>query len=221
MIGQSNLFGPTTCEASSSATFSPASEDGATRSDSLAGPMTASAGRFRVPANDSRARLEAERLRLIGGPSSGASLLQRALMCSLANKLPLPEFGSMRSALTWKPWVTKSGRLFCRLSLSVQTMRALGFTLLATPTETANQACPSMRKWPGCRDINVSAETWGERMGYPASWLRVLDLAMPSCPSVLAFSSKPTVKLEDSDAATDQPVGDVRVLLPVEQPAPE
>lgn len=79
--------------------------------------------------------------------------------------------GSMASAMTWRYWTTKSGRRFCHLSLSAKTMRALGCTLSATPTAKANQACPSMRKWIGCRSITeVSPEAWRRRMGYPIGW---------------------------------------------------
>jgi len=44
----------------------------------------------------------------------------------------------------------------------------------ATPTATANQLCPSMQKWPGCRSIEDGGSlnpTWvGLLMGWPRYW---------------------------------------------------
>jgi len=178
--GQSSMFDLMTSEDSSSAISSPASADGAMHFAYLDGLTTESAGRSHAPARSSRQRLEADRLRLICGRSSGASSLQTALACSLASKFPTREAGSMASAMTWKRWATQSGRQFCRLAVSASTMRALGFGLSATPTATANQACASMQKWIGCRGVTVTPASWAKRMGYPITWLRCLASAMPS-----------------------------------------
>lgn len=191
MNGQSSLFDRMNFEGSPSATSSPVLEDGATPLDSLDGLTSANAGRFLVPARDFHRRREADKLRWICGPNSGASSLQVALASSLANRLPRLEIGSMASAMTWNPWVMRSGRRFCRLSLSVQIMREHGFILLATPTATANQAAASMHKWPGCRGIVVTPAMWASRMGFPLTWLRCLDLATRSSRKSRKSSSKP------------------------------
>jgi hypothetical protein len=132
-------------------------------------------GRVPAPANHSRLRLEVGKIggktfASISGLIGDGSSLNSHLLRSLVNRLPKLEIGSMKFAMTWKLWVTPSGRRFSRLAVSVKTMRALGFTLFATPTAKANQNCPSMVKWPGCRGIDMNPQTWAERMGYPAEW---------------------------------------------------
>jgi len=159
---------------------SPASGDGLSPCGSPAGLTTDLFGQVRVPVRLSRARLEAETSQPTCGPRGSPSSLQTALEGSLASRLPTKELGSIASAMTWTHWVTKSGRRFFRLSLSERTIRALGFTLWATPTATANQACASMAKWPGCNGIEVTPESWCRRMGYPAEWLSLAPSATPS-----------------------------------------
>jgi hypothetical protein len=90
------------------------------------------------------------------GPSGIGSSLQVALERSLANRLPGPMPGLQRSAMTWSHRVTRSGLRLFRLAVSVKTMSAIGSTLRATPTATANQDAPSMQKHPGCRGLEVS-----------------------------------------------------------------
>ena len=53
-----------------------------------------------------------------------------------------------------------------------------GFGWLPTPTATANQLSPSMRKWPGCRHLQDLIGTggtphpgiWEWMMGFPTGW---------------------------------------------------
>lgn len=195
MSGQSSLFDLTTCEGSRSVTFSQESEDGAPRFVSLDGPMTGTFGPARVRASDSRApHVGGWWLRIFGRSGHGSSLNADLARC-LVNRLST-NAGQILSYSTWSIWATKSGRRWCRLALSVSTMRANGFTLWATPTSTANQACPSMQKWPGCRGIVVTPDAWGRRMGYPGTWLRSLDSAMPSSRRSRRSSLKPTVTHE-------------------------
>jgi hypothetical protein len=81
---------------------------------------------------------------------------------------------SSRWFLTWKRSVTKSRRRWKFRLVPSDTITgggASGFS--ATPTETANQGCPSMRKWPGCRGVEMTPEAWERRMGYPEGWSRV------------------------------------------------
>lgn len=170
----SSMCSPTTCAATHNAISSPASADGATRSGSPDGQMTDLFGQAVAPASRFLAQPEvgalAGKTSAICGPIGAASSLNGALALSLANRLPRPAIGSMVSAMTWKQWITPSGRRFCRLAVSVSTMRAIGSGLSATPTATANQSCPSMQKWPGCRAVTVTPELWRARMGYPAEW---------------------------------------------------
>lgn len=177
--GQSSMFDLTISGDSCNVIFSPESEDGRTPYDSPAGLIVIPPGRSHARVRSSRARVEADRLRLICGRSSGASWLQVGLAVSLASRLPKRGIGSTAYALTWRPWDTRSGRRYCRLSLSVKIMRDLGSTLSATPTETGNQSCPSMQKWPGCQEIETTPQAWCRRMGYPLDWLLAAS-AIPS-----------------------------------------
>ena len=194
--GASLTCEPTTSEATPNAISSPASADGHMPSLLPDGPMTDLFGQEVAPVSHSQARLEAGKLGGktmdgISGLIGSASSLNARLTRSLVSRLPKPEIGSMKSAMTWKRWVTPSGRQFCRLAVSVSTMRALGFTLLATPTATANQAAPSMMKHRGCRGIVVSPETWRDRMGYEPAWLFLAPSEMPSPQSSPPSSSPP------------------------------
>lgn len=96
------------------------------------------------------------------------------LGCCLRMLLTSTGLDSLKWYLTWKPSITKSGRrLKFRLVPSDSTTgaRASGFS--ATPTETANQGCPSMQKWPGCRNLEMTPSAWERRMGFPAGWTDV------------------------------------------------
>lgn len=170
------MCAPTISGASLSVISSPALADGAERSGLPDGQMIDLFGQVRAPVSRSRARPEANKLggktlKGISGLIGGASSFNARLARSLVSKLPRQEIGSMKSAMTWKLWVTPSGRQFSRLSVSVQTISDLGFTLRATPTATANQSAPSMMKHPGCRGLEVSSGAWCSRMGYPIMWL--------------------------------------------------
>lgn len=178
--GQSSMFDLTTCEDSSSVISSPGSGDGPMRCDSPDGQTNGTAGRSPVLVSGFRVRLEAERLQRICGRSSGASSMQIALASSLANRWRRRVPGLIDCALTWQPWDTKSGRRFCRLAASASIMRALGLSLSATPTATANQSCPSMQKWIGCRGVEVTPAAFCRRMGFPIAWLNLPRLETPS-----------------------------------------
>ncbi len=173
---------------------SPASVDGRLHCASLAGLTTDLFGRALALASPTARPLEDATFARISGLSSGASSWHVALTDILASRLMRRGLGWMASALIWKEWVTPSGRRFYRLTVSVKTMAANGFSLKATPTAKANQDCPSMRKWPGCRGIEVSPEAWCQRMGYPIEWLSCAPLATPSSPSSPRRSSRPADK---------------------------
>ncbi len=78
--------------------------------------------------------------------------------------------------LTWKGSDTRSRRrLRFRLvpSDTITGGRASG--LSATPTAKANQLAPSMQKWPGCRQLDITPEAIEIRMGYPVGWTALED----------------------------------------------
>jgi hypothetical protein len=55
---------------------------------------------------------------------------------------------------------TPQGRLIFRLALSTpRTSGGESGSWLATPTETNNQNCPSMQKWPGCSRLTQMLPT--------------------------------------------------------------
>lgn len=189
MSGQLKMFSQTISEGSSSAISSPASADGVMPSGSLVGLAIGMYGPVRPRANPRVLPLGAETSLAIGGLNSDGLSLNAALGRSLASRFRAAP-GSIASLLTWDVWTTPLGRRFYRLSASAKTISGSGFTLQATPTATANQACASMRKWPGCRGIEVTPEAWGRRMGYPETWLRCLDSAMPSSRKSRKSSSK-------------------------------
>lgn len=202
MSGQLSMFDLTTCEDSSSVTSLPASVDGVTRSDSPDGLTIEKYGAdhlhvFRIPAPPE----VGASLRTCGLHSDDSS--QRvALQSLLESRLTRLGLGWMASALTWRHWDTPSGRRFSRLTVSVKTMHANGFTLRATPTSTANQSAPSMQKHPGCRGLVVTPETWCQRMGYPAEWLACAPLETPSSRKSARPSSK-AISQQRSDSSDD------------------
>jgi len=195
MSGQLSMFDPTTCEGSHNAISSPESADGVMPCAWPDGPTMPPSGPARVPASRFRARREVAtdgyRTTGICGPHGTGLSLQTRLERCLANRLPLQTIGLQASAMTWKPWITTSERRFSRLSLSAATMRAIGCTLWATPTATANQSAPSMQKHPGCRGLVVTPDAWRLRMGYPREWLSV-GLATPLSRPLRRNSSRHT-----------------------------
>ena len=192
--GQSKKSAQRTLGDTDRLTGSRALEAGATPSDLRASQTIEKCGPAHVHANHSQARrtgnLQGRTTdaisRLIGYGSSLNAVLAR----SLVSRLPKPGIGLMASAMKWKLWTTPSGRQFSRLQVSVSTMRAIGFSLSATPTATANQAAQSMQKWPGCRGIEVTPEAWCRRMGFPPAWLNCAPSATQLSQIVRQPSSK-------------------------------
>lgn len=112
-----------TLKATTSATFSPALADGATRSDSPDGPMTDLFGQVVVLASPSAppAPSVAATMSATYGLRSSGSSESAALQACLASRLPelLASHGSTMFALTWKTQTTPLRRRICAL-------RALG-----------------------------------------------------------------------------------------------
>lgn len=192
MSAQSKMFYQLTLLDIPSAISSQASADGPLRCDMQDGQTSAQCGPVRVPVSHSQALREVatsgcSASATYGQPGKRLSL-NDGLRLSLANRLPKPQIGSIKSAMTWKQWTTPSGRRFCRLAVSVTTMRGLGYSLRATPTATANQSAPSMSKHPGCKGLEVTPHAWCLRMGFPILWL---DLGMRLCQKSQQCSSEP------------------------------
>lgn len=131
---------------------SPVSEVGATRFASLGGLTIAQFGACLVPAN-----LSARQAKALGLLTSGTSGLMHTtsshsavLQSSLASRLQaaLQTRGSTLYKLTWKPWITASGRSRSRLRASVpRTSETVSIGELAgwvTPTTRDHKDTPGM-----------------------------------------------------------------------------
>ena len=120
-----------------SATSSPGSADGASRSDSPAGPMTDLFGQALAPASRSvpQASSVAAMMSATYGLRSSASSASVALAACLASRLPalLDSRGSIMFALTWKMQVTPQRRQLCRLAASARSTDASGCSGWPTP----------------------------------------------------------------------------------------
>lgn len=128
---------PPSAESTSYVEASPASR-GHTPGSNWARQMTATSGRQCLKSSDA------------SGP---LGYLEKMLLDSST-------WGSTRSFLTWKRMHTPAGRLIFRLALlTPRTSGGDSGSWLATPTETNNQNCPSMQKWPGCARLTQMLPT--------------------------------------------------------------
>ena len=120
-----------------SATFSPASACGATPSGVQAGPMIDLFGQVPVRANLSARQARELGLLMSGtyGQPSTISSVSDSLQRSLESRLQAATLtlGSTLYALTWKPWVTPSGRSRSRLRASALRKAESAFTGWRTP----------------------------------------------------------------------------------------
>ena len=143
-----------TSGAMSSATSSPASAAGATRSGSPAGPTTDPCGPGPVPVSRFRA-LDADKampIDAISGPLFTASSPSAALQRSLASRLQavLDVNGSLEYALTWSTWDMPAGLPICRLRASARhtSVNASGGVPVGWPTPNAGPDNSGDTKWP-------------------------------------------------------------------------
>ena len=146
---------PATCAASRSATFLQALVSGATPFGKPDGVTTDLFGLVPVRANLSARQAKALGLLTSGtcGQPSTTSLKSAALQRSLESKLQAKTLtlGSTLYKLTWKPWVTPSGRLRSRLRASV--LRTSETGLIGWPT-------PTTRDWKDgsqCNNVPINA----------------------------------------------------------------
>lgn len=129
-------------------------------------------------ANRSALQAEADEkasMMIVGSGQRWAGLLENSGHLGLFVKTLMTStaWGSTRSRMIWKPWITKCGRLGFQLVRAGLTTygRAVGWS--ATPTAKANQTAPSMQKWPGCRNVDLTPEVLEERMSFPRGWTDV------------------------------------------------
>ena len=140
-----------TCEATHSATSSPASADGATPCDLPDGPMTDLFGQEVAHASPSapRASSVAATMSATYGLRSSTSSESTALQASLASRLPelLDSRGSIMFALTWKTQATPLRRRICALRASGHRTSGSGSTGLERwPTPVASISPPAAWK---------------------------------------------------------------------------
>ena len=131
------MYDQATSRGSHNATFSQESASGATPCATPDGPMIDLFGQVPV-----RANLSARQARELGlltsgtyGPHSSTSSKSASLQSSSESRLRVKTLtlGSTLYKLTWKPWVTGSGRLRSRLRASVRRTSVTDFTGWLTP----------------------------------------------------------------------------------------
>ena len=137
MSEASKMYTPATCAASHNATFSPALASGPMPFDPQDGQTSDLFGLVPVRANLSARQAKALGLMTSGtcGQPSITSSASAALQSSLESRLQAKTqtLGSTLYTLTWKPWVTPSGRSRSRLRASVRRTSEIGFTGWPTP----------------------------------------------------------------------------------------
>lgn len=131
------MLPPSTLPDIHSAISSPGLASGPTPCDVQDGPIAALFGLALVPANLSARQAKEMGLLTSGiyGPHGFTSLDSEALSSSLVSRLAAKTliYGSTLYKLTWKPWVTPSGRSRFRLRASAPRISATGFTGWPTP----------------------------------------------------------------------------------------
>lgn len=131
------MSNPATLPDTPNVIFSPESAYGPTPCDVRDGPIAALFGQALAPANLSARQAKEMGLLTSGiyGPHGSTSLDSEALSSSLVSRLAAKTliYGSTLYKLTWKPWVTPSGRSRFRLRASAPRTSATGFTGWPTP----------------------------------------------------------------------------------------
>ena len=208
------MFDRKTSTDTHSATFSQAWECGPTRFGLQAGQMTDLFGPVPVRANLSARQAKALGLMTSGisGPPSTISSVSDALQQSLESKLRarMQNLGSTLYALTWKPWVTASGRSRSRLRASVRRTSATASTgQQAVEIEGVWVPVDLVRPWPtpAARDFRTSnsrpfAERGGGKKGEQlnnavvhllSGWPTTTSTDALRCPSIEATTKNITL----------------------------
>ena len=184
------MLPPSTLPDIHSAISSPGLASGPTPCDVQAGPIAALFGLALVPANLSARQAKEMGLLTSGiyGPHGSTSLDSEALSSSLVSRLAAKTliYGSTLYKLTWKPWVTPSGRSRFRLRASVRRTSETDFIGWPTPTKSngdggqiAKDCSPTGRRSNGTKAtvrLNQIAQLTGwntttvEDAGRAGSW---------------------------------------------------
>ena len=153
MSETSGTSDPTNWLDTPSATSSPELASGVTHCDWLDGPTTDESGPEVALASLSARQAAAQGLMTSGtcGPPSTTSSASASLQSSLESRLRarLSTLGSTLYALTWKPWVTPSGRSRSRLRASVR--RTSETELTGWPTTRSSDDEKAVRTLEGAR----------------------------------------------------------------------
>ena len=142
------MSAPLNCLDSPSAISSPGSASGRTLCETPGGQTTDLFGQGVVPVSPSARQVKELGLLMSGisGPPSTISSRSAALQLSLESRLQAKtqSLGSTLYAMTWKPWVTPSGRSRSRLRASVRRTSETDFTGWVTPTTRDWKDTPGM-----------------------------------------------------------------------------
>jgi hypothetical protein len=148
MTAASQMFDRTTFEASLNAISLPELVCGPTPSDELVGVMTDAFGLEAVLASLSPRQVKAAGLLTSGifGPSGTTSSTSATLQSSLESRLraKTQSLGSTLFKMTWKAWVTPSGRSRFRLRASVLRTSETGSTGWPSPMTNARESTPKL-----------------------------------------------------------------------------
>jgi len=160
------MYTPPTCRTSPNATSSPASAFGVWHFAAQAGQTIDLFGLVPVRANLSARQAKELGLLTSGtcGQPSTTSSASAALQQSLESRLRArtQTLGSTLYKMTWKPWVTPSGRSRFRLRASVHRTSETGSTGWPTPTVMdANRGAKDARPWDTGRPLNQIAALSG------------------------------------------------------------
>ena len=171
MSDQLPMFDPMTCEDMPSATSSPESESGATRSVSPVGPTTAKPGPAPAPVNPSARPAKARRSTMRGtfGQSSFVSSKHEDLSFALASRLrPLTDsLGSTLFSLTWMTRATPAGRSISALRASEP--RTEDSVCIGWPTPRSREAGPDYAITERPESGGFSLETAVALSGWPTT----------------------------------------------------
>ena len=179
------MLNPATLPDTPNVTFSPELASGPTPSAAPAGPIAALFGLALVPANLSARQAKEMGLLTSGiyGPHGSTSLDSENLSSSLVSKLAAKTlmYGSTLFKLTWKPWVTPSGR--SRFRLRASGLRTSATDSTGWPTPTVGNAMGSQSfeglsatgKTPDGRKVAVSLSHVANFAGWPTPNSTVVD----------------------------------------------
>ena len=169
------MLPPSTLPDSRNAISSPGSACGHSPYDEQDGPIAALFGRALVHANLSARQAKEMGLMTSGiyGPHGSISLDSEALSSSLVSRLAVKTlmYGSTLYKLTWKPWVTPSGRSRFRLRASVRRTSETGSTGWPTPQRNddnmSRRSPEAMARWLARPDHGSELAAIATLAGWP------------------------------------------------------